>query len=458
MKISDLLQMSFSSLLKRKLRSILTILGVVIGIASIVTMVSLGLGMQKLQLEQIEQYGGLTSITVYPDESSISDSKSHLIDDDMIDTFSSIEHVELVSPVLSTSAVMLCGKYRFDVYSLQGYSLEGLKALNYKFSTGGLPKKGEPLKFIYGNMLLYEFVDAHSGQGYYDTYTLPDIDLMNDTIFTIFDTENYKQTANGSSEYDSAEDATSSAGDSTDTKDTKTPVKKYIIPASGVLYGEGEDDWHDYSTGIYCDIEALKLTLSKVYRNKAIPGQPLRKNGKPYKKWYYSNAYVKVSDIKYVAEVQKKIKEMGYEASSNSEWIQQTRESSRGLAAMLGGIGAVSMLVAAIGIANTMMMSIYERTKEIGVMKVLGCELRDIQALFLFEAASIGLIGGILGNILSFIVAFIINKVSGEATCYITAWLVLAGLAFAVIVGIAAGYFPSKRAMSLSPLAAIRND
>ena len=457
MKISDLLQMSVSSLLKRKLRSILTILGVVIGIASIVTMISLGLGMQRLQLKQIEEYGGLTSITVYPDQSDVVSTTSHVIDDDTIETFSGLEHVEIVSPVLSTSAILLSGKYKYEVYNLNGYTLDGLKALNYKFSEGSLPKEGDQLKFIYGNMLLYNFVDAHTGLGYYDNYQLPDIDLMNDTIFTVFDTENFRQTEN-SSDPEIPNDFSSELDSTEENSETKAPVKKFIIPAAGILYGEGEDDWHDYSSCIYCDIEALKSTLKKVFRNKNIPGQPLRKNGKAYKKWFYSNAYIKVSDIKYVSQVQKEIKEMGFEASSNSDWIQQTQESSRNLAAMLGGIGAVSMLVAAIGIANTMMMSIYERTKEIGVMKVLGCELRDIQTLFLLEAAVIGLVGGIIGNLLSFAVAFAINRINGEQTCYIAPWLVLAGLAFAIVVGVLAGYFPSKRAMSLSPLAAIRNE
>ncbi|MCR4744047.1 MAG: ABC transporter permease [Lachnospiraceae bacterium] len=457
MKISDLLQMSLSSLLKRKLRSVLTILGVVIGIAAIVTMVSLGLGMQKLQLEQIEEYGGLTSITVYPDQSDMVTSTSHVLDDDMIKTFSELEHVEIVSPVLSTSAILLSGKYKYEAYSINGYTLDGLRALNYKFSEGSLPKEGDQLKFIYGNMLLYNFVDAHTGLGYYDNYQLPDIDLMNDTIFTVFDTENFRQTGS-SSDAESPKSFDQTTEDPEKGSETKAPVKKLIVPAAGLLYGKDQDDWHDYSNGIYCDIEALKTTLKRIFRNKAIPGQPLRKNGKPYKKWFYSNAYIKVSDIKYVSEVQQKIKEMGFEASSNSDWIQQTQESSRNLAAMLGGIGAVSMLVAAIGIANTMMMSIYERTKEIGVMKVLGCELRDIQTLFLLEAAVIGLVGGIIGNLLSFIVAFTINRINGNQTCYITPWLVLAGLAFAIVVGVLAGYFPSKRAMSLSPLAAIRNE
>ena len=122
--------------------------------------------------------------------------------------------------------------------------------------------------------------------------------------------------------------------------------------------------------------------------------------------------------------------------------------------------------MAAIGIANTMMMSIYERTKEIGVMKVIGCGLKNIRQMFLLEAAFIGLAGGIIGNILSFIISAVINTllassgamgISGNIS-YIPVWLLLTSIGFAVLVGTAAGYFPAGRAMRLSPLAAIRNE
>ena len=133
--------------------------------------------------------------------------------------------------------------------------------------------------------------------------------------------------------------------------------------------------------------------------------------------------------------------------------------------AVLGGIGAVSLLVAAIGIANTMMMSIYERTKEIGVMKVIGCSLKNIRQLFLIEAGFIGFLGGVAGNLLSALISGMINMlVSGDSMgfsgniSYIPVWLVMLSMAFAVLVGMLAGYFPAVRAMKLSPLAAIRNE
>lgn len=104
--------------------------------------------------------------------------------------------------------------------------------------------------------------------------------------------------------------------------------------------------------------------------------------------------------------------------------------------AVLGGIGAVSLFVAAIGIANTMMMSIYERTKEIGVIKVLGCSLRNIKQMFLLEAAFIGFIGGLVGNILSFLISFAINAIVASSGAmgvegnisYIPFWLAAASM------------------------------
>ena len=155
-----------------------------------------------------------------------------------------------------------------------------------------------------------------------------------------------------------------------------------------------------------------------------------------------------------VEAVSDAIRAMGYNVSSNIEYIDSMKKQFAMVQAVLGGIGAVSLFVAAIGIANTMMMSIYERTKEIGVMKVIGCSLGNIRQMFLLEAA------------LSFLMSAAINalvkgKEMGMTTgqiSYIPLWLVLVSLGFAMLVGTAAGYFPARRAMKLSPLAAIRNE
>mgnify|MGYP002508443093 CR=1 FL=1 len=96
--------------------------------------------------------------------------------------------------------------------------------------------------------------------------------------------------------------------------------------------------------------------------------------------------------------------------NSEMQYIETSIETANMLQMVLGAIGAVAMLVSAINIANTMIMSIYERTKEIGIMKVLGCLIKDIKKLFLFEAGMIGLIGGVIGIALSYLASYFINK------------------------------------------------
>ena len=103
-------------------------------------------------------------------------------------------------------------------------------------------------------------------------------------------------------------------------------------------------------------------------------------------------------------------------------------------------------------------MSIYERTREIGVMKVLGCELRDIRLMFLIEAALIGLMGGVVGVGLSFAISGVINAVGGSALSIIPFWLVLLGLGFSTLVGILSGFSPANRAVRISALSAIRQE
>ena len=160
---------------------------------------------------------------------------------------------------------------------------------------------------------------------------------------------------------------------------------------------------------------------------------------------------------------------MGHEAYSLNDQLEYTKKQAATIQAVLGGIGGVSLLVAAIGITNTMVMSIYERTKEIGIMKVIGASLKDIKKLFLFESALIGLFGGMLGIGFSYSLSYLVNKFSyqfGEALgaygaskiSIIPIWLVIVAMAFSALIGIISGYFPARRAMNLSALEAIRTE
>lgn len=452
MRFIDLWRMSSSNLWKRKMRTILTVLGVVIGTASIVVMISLGLGLNKSMMKEIEENGGLTTITVYPDYSNDTqdDSTERQLTDELVETIGEIEHVDVVSPVLNINVVGRYGSYENTYMNVIGMTTDALSKMDIELKEGTVPQKDAgTLQFLYGNQVINEFYNSKGGGSYWETGEVPDIDLMNDTIFIVFDTEAY-----WNSKYDD--------GMSSENGTPVVPPKKYLVDTCGVVAG-GPEDYGQYSWNVYCDIEELIKQLKKVFKNKAIPGQPTTTSGKPYKELYYSSIYVNVDNIDNVSQVQKDIVELGYQADSNMEWVQSQQRQFGYIQAVLGGIGAVSMLVAAISIANTMMMSIYERTKEIGIMKVLGCDLRNIQSLFLMEAGFIGLIGGMVGVVLSYCISGIINVVVKNTgmemqLSFIPIWLSGLAIGFAVLVGMAAGFFPSLRAMRLSPLAAIRND
>lgn len=451
--------MSLSSLWRRKLRTILTMLGVVVGTASIVVMISLGLGLQRASMKQIEQYGGLTTITVYSGDNgyyyydggmavseSGSDSNEPVrINDSMIETLSQIEHVEIVSPVLSIYVKAKQGVWEGD-FNIRGMSREALEKMNIKVAEGTLPASDTELQLFYGNTVITNFYNAKTQQYYWETGELPDVDFMGTPMFVIFDTDAYWNYKSGGTDENGAPAAA---------------PKKYVVPACGIMEG-GPEDWGENSYYALCDVNALKTQLKKAFKGKNIPGQPTNKNGKPYKELYYDEAYVRVDDMKNVTAVQEQIRALGLQPQSNVEWMEQVQEQSRSIQAALGGIGAVALFVAAIGIANTMMMSIYERTKEIGIMKVLGCDMAAIRNMFLTEAGFIGLIGGTAGLILSYGISAIINFVMKEGyyadISYIPFYLVALALIFAVLIGMLAGLFPALRAMKLSPLAAIRNE
>lgn len=464
MKWTDLLRMSGNNLVRRRLRTFLTVLGVVIGTASIVVMVSLGIGLRQSVYEAAEESGGLTSVSVsVSDQSSGSkttNKKQKLITDDAIKKLGELEHVQSASPVLNVSAKLQKGKYEANV-QLTGMKAEALKAQNLPLVSGSLPDKANgQLNFLPGNMVIMSFhakgSDSYSDYNYSDPSSLPDINFTKDKFFLSI-TESSAGQQSGSSGTSSASNAASALASSADN------TKKYYVKASGTLRGS-TDEWSSYSSNVYVDLDALLKALKTGTKGGVIPGQPVTAGGKPYPYLVYSSAALKVDDAKNVESVMNAVKALGYQANSNMELINSSKKQFAIIQGVLGAIGAVSLFVAAIGIANTMMMSIYERTKEIGVIKVLGCSLKNIRQMFLLEAAFIGLFGGLAGNGLSLLVSFVINHfaagfasgigVSGSLSV-IPLWLAGAAMVFATLIGMAAGYFPALRATRLSPLAAI---
>ncbi len=477
MSFYDLMSMSLGNLWRRKLRTILTVLGVLIGTTSIVAMLSLAFGMKQQMMEQYESMGSVTQINVSPGGGMDSDSSgsqtdtSTMLTESNMEMFQGMEHVKSVSPQLTFDGTMKSGRYS-GYANMIGVDQSMLDS--QELDKGEVPKAGNSgtLQVLGGNQLLtgFGYVQGDEYVDYYSTGELPPIDLMtqihqlqvyNDAA----ESETVDQTAStdASTEDSSGDGDSDSAGDDAAAQPAEdNSMLNFRIKITGIMAG-GLEEYNNYSQSLLVNLDDLKSYLTKNFGKGKIPGQP-KPNGKPLNEWVYTTIVVEVDQADNVEDVMKSIQDMGFSANSNKELIDSAQKSLQIVELVLGGIGMVAFLVAAIGIANTMMMSTYERTKEIGVMKVLGCDMRDIQKLFLAEAGFIGLIGGIVGLLLSCGVSSLINHFSagmegiGGNISVIPWWLALAAVAFSTLMGMVAGYFPARRAMKLSPLAAIHTE
>ena len=203
MRFPDLLIMSINNLRRRKLRTVLTVLGVIIGTASIVVMVSLGIGLDQMFMEQLSSWGSLTTIEVSPSggsgavfAGSNSGSKAPepvYITDEMIEKFERLDYVTGVSPILEINVMIRQGVYEAQYINIRGVGQNYLKQLS--LGEGRIPEPGE-LGLVFGNTVLQDFHNSKTGRGYWDTGELPQVDLLGKPLFVIFDMEAYYQSKN----------------------------------------------------------------------------------------------------------------------------------------------------------------------------------------------------------------------------------------------------------------------
>lgn len=448
MKKSDLIIMSVRNLLRRKFRTFLTVLGVVIGCTSIILMLSLGLAMDKNLEEQMAAIGNLTLINVY----CMGNGKAELFDSRTIKEMQKLEHVECVIPKLECGEInLICGKYRtfqswFNVLVL---TPEQVEALDYKITEGRNLEENESDGILIGPQVLNYFT-KNGKEPNWDKELVPMTFDMNTQTLQCNVLEYDMQTGQPILE--------SEKGRAKKPKDIELNVVGML---DGTNYEQAESII--MTKNLY-----EKLKAQRIEYHKAL-GQYSDEEKQRDKKETYSQMTLKVDHRNHVKEVLEAVKSLGYEGYSNSEQIEEMEQQSKSRQMALGAIGIVSFVVAAIGIANTMMMSIYERTKEIGVMKVIGAKLKDIKHMFLMESLLIGFFGGVLGALLSLIISLIMNA-SGEKIAAImdiygsttvsvmTPQLLGAGILFSVVVGLISGYLPAQKAMKLSALSAIRTE
>ncbi len=438
--------MALKNLFKRKVRTFLTVLGVVIGTAAIIIMVSLGIGVNLGFEQQMKQMGDVTLIRIYNWEGYYGGGKgAPTLDDEFIRNIQKDEGVEVATPVVEIYIKAVSGRYSTQL-QIRGMKPEALGYLGFIPAEGRSLEADDEYEVVFGADVPYNFQSSRSRNMFFwgqapDPDRKAKVNVLKDRI-QISPDWNF--------------------GEPNYTPDpSMKPFKPINIKGVGIL----QRNENNYES-VYYSFMNLDTVL-KLQReiNKWQQGSGWR----PQKTYGYEQAIVKCTSIEEVERVLAVIKGYGFQNTSTPiEYIKSFQEMTASLQALLGAIGGVSLFVAAIGITNTMIMSIYERTREIGVMKVIGAALKDIQKLFLIEAALIGLLGGIFGIGLSFLVSYILNNVGisffsmlvssmgGSDISVIPMWLALGGLGFAAAIGLVSGYLPARRAMKLSALSAIR--
>lgn len=444
MKKIDLIGMSVRNLLRRKFRTVLTVLGVVIGASSIILMLSLGMAMDKNLEEQMSQMGDLTKVEVYNYGSA------KTIDNKTLNEIKKIQNVSYVMPRINAGQFYFkYGKYRtMDAYwNVYVMSAEDLTALGYEVEEGRLLMENESRSILLGKGALRYFTKNGKQPKNGNWEPMP-FDLS-DSKMTIevlqYDWETGKPQLEGQN------------------GKVKKP-KNFEVEVVGVFPEQNETGMQIIiSPQLYEELKAESIKYRKSL------GWYSDEEKEKDKKTNYQEVIVKVNDRKNVTEVVEILQSQGYEVYNNMEWIEEMEQQSKSRQMALGAIGIVSFVVAAIGIANTMMMSIYERTKEIGVMKVIGAKVKDIKYMFLMESLMIGFFGGLFGAVISFLISMIMNasseKIAAMMNMYgassvsvMTPELLGAGILFSVVVGLLSGYFPARKAMKLSALSAIKTE
>ncbi len=457
----DLIRLTLKNFMRRKIRTFLTILGVIIGTAAIVVMLSLGIGMNESFKKEISRMGSLNVITVTPyffsqEMMQMGGQPSMtVLDDKSVAKIGKLEGVEAITPVMQASLKIISGKYT-TYGNIMGIDPAVMDKFDFKLAEGRLLTKDDTTALLFGSTTPMNFYNPKaSGRsrvfyygGMYGSDQEPLVDVLNDKLEVTFDMSYGERRPLGITPPD---------------EENKKPAKLYKAKGVGLL--EQSQNEKDYS--IYMNIDYLKKLVRENSKNQDT------RYASMYQEEGYQQVLVKIKDINDVTKVTKQINEMGYGAQSLADILKSMQKTASTIQAVLGGIGAISLLVAALGITNTMIMSIFERTREIGIMKVLGCLLKDIRRLFLIEAGMIGFMGGIIGLLFSFGASYLLNIVGGgllggggppgpdgerNAISIIPLWLALSSIGFATLVGLISGFYPARRAMKLSALEAIKTE
>jgi putative ABC transport system permease protein len=474
MNISDMTRMGFSNLWRTRLRTTLTILGVVIGIGALTSMVSFGTGMQKNFTDAVKKSDLFTSLHVTPGKLNLGEMSEG--------DFSGLENMIEEQPEPITDSVLQAIKSIPGVIiAFPEETFPARISLDGKENTINI----QPIPVEMGGY--YPFNELLGGS-FFQEDTSDNIILTWETLRNLGFIVDYPENKYVLNKEDSLNGKKIVQADSLigktvrmytatiDKNIIKNPLSILMRPkfdpfsetemsfkVGGLLKRREEFSIGGARGGAFIAEgkanEVPRLSFSSVWdilnRDK--------------KEGTYSSVYVRVQKMEDVSAVRKEIEEkMGLGVFSIADQLKEMKQVFLIMDSLLGAIGTVALIIAALGIINTMIMSILERTREIGIMKAVGGSENQIKLIFFVEAAFIGLIGAIFGLALGWLVSRIANIIINaklqpiEAPqvdlFYFPLWLIVGAIAFSILVSLVAGLYPAIRAARIDPVKALRHD
>lgn len=452
MSFGDLIRTCLNNLFRHKGRTILTIIGVIVGCSSVVLMISIGTAIKLQMMQFMDSMGDLSVITVTA-------KGNKKIDNAIIKQFKAIPKVKAVSPECSSFSDVdikiqtADGRYVTQYASFIATDTSTMADFGYETVSGKLLTGSEQNGLLIGEHAAYNFVDTLRPEGYntinYWEYKYnEDMGEIPDPYFDPETTD--LQLVISSNE-------------------NENKKMTFDLTMAGVLKEDEGKGW-ETSDGFYLDTKAMFECINEFKRENSINIEPVV---------YYDTVKIKPEEISDVKEISETINKLGFDSFSMEEMRESLEKEANQTQIMFAVLGVVSLFVAAIGIMNTMIMAISERTREIGVMKALGCFVNDIRGIYLCEAGFIGLIGGLLGSILSLVISAAANililninlgttplsevwttlNTSPDRVSVISWQLAVGAVVFSVLVGIISGYYPANRAATkISALDAIKTE
>ncbi len=403
MLFKESIAIAFTSLLSNKMRTILTMLGIIIGVGAVIVMVSIGMGVRQNITNSIASLGS-NMLIVTPGSAnkggvrSAAGSSQKLKLDDAEAIKKKIKNIDYVSPTVNSSYQIVYGNENWNS-SVYGVTPEYLKIRSLSVTSGS-------------------FITAS------DINSRNRVAVIGSTVASnLFDTTN--------------------------------PVGKNIrignqpFRVIGVLESKGQSSMGNDQD----DVVIIPLTTAQERLMRIT---------------YIRSINIQVSDSSKMDLVQEQVESLlrqrhrirtgqddDFTVRNLTSLLETVNNTTTMLTLFLGSIAAISLLVGGLGIMNIIMVSVTERTREIGIRKALGATFKDIMLQFLIEAVIIGVVGGVLGILFGVGSALLVSKVS-TFTTYITVFPIVISFSFSVGIGLFFGLYPARKAARLDPIEALR--